>query len=103
MVSCETGGRLSTCDVKTGKLLYTNTQQGDDEIQHFILHSNSQQVIVFSRPPKRCTTTCTCRSIESEEDVLYQFQYETLGGATCFKDGILTNDETGLIVASVVT
>jgi hypothetical protein len=99
MVSAESGGRLITWEVSTSKLIYL-VSQAEGEIQQIFAHSNNKQFFVFSRPLTGCITTCTCR-LFSSDDILYQFTYRAPDGPTFYKDGILTMDESVLVVAAV--
>jgi hypothetical protein len=98
MVSAESGGRLITWEVSTGKLIYL-VSQDEGEIQHIFAHSNNKQFFVLSKPLTSCMTTCTCRSF-SVDEILYHFTYKAPDGPTFYKDGILTMDESVLVVAA---
>jgi hypothetical protein len=99
MVSAESGGRLITWEVSTYKLIYL-VSETDGEIHHLIVHSNNRQFIVFSRAPTSSQTTCTCRLFATDE-ILFQFTYKAPDGPIFYKDGILTMDESVLVVAAM--
>jgi len=100
MVSAESGGRLSTWEVASVKLIYSVLQQPNGEILQVILLSNNKQFIVLSRAATSSTTTCTGRLLSSD-DVVYQFEYKAPLGALFCKVGVLTKDEKNLVVAAM--